>query len=533
MPIESLPITPTPESPHHAELKNLFTLLEYKDKLSYWDTHQLNTMVTSVMEQEDLEEETPRTASAYKKERDRILNEWKKKIQGAESKVTHALSTFPHYSEIQALWKERTGEPLKTVEEATTHASELFSAWKGIFQKKCALIECHKDATGTRAKNVAWDMTGIAPPATAKQQKAWKEFISELEVLPGPHHTALSVYKGDPNAATAYALIHCGALFDNSLGRGLEIDHTKEDAQQLDTFINSVEEHTKSIVDGYPKPKTTKPKTTQRTSSATTRTERTPERTSPRTNEINDPEYQEMRELFGENMLGIEEVERAFTLQSGESLVRFTEAQKQHALTLLHEKLHTPQLQRFLESIRNGEHTDKFYLVLRVNNASDTQPITLQTLKEQIALDLQSEGQGELLYSQDWYDNKSFYNNPDHHLVSKGGMEWVFVTKDLVAETQGKTHTQQTTILQSVASNYRIPGVPRRRTPYEVVYDHLLLRRNGDRRLFNGQYLYDWTDTGSSDDDFVYAGSGGADGLSVDEKPPSYSRRYGGSSLSC
>lgn len=530
MPIESLPITPTPESSHHAELKNLFTLLEYKDKLSYWDTHQLNTMVTSVMEQEDLEGETPRTASAYKKERDRILNEWKKKIQGAESKVTHALSTLPHYSEIQALWKERTGELLKTVEEATTHASELFSAWKGIFQKKCALIECHKDATGTRAKNVAWDMTGIAPPATAKQQKAWKDFISSLEVLPGPHHIALSAYKADPNAATAYALIHSGALFDNSFERGIEIDHSKEDAQQLDTFINSVEEHTKSIVDGYPKSKTAKPKTTQRTSSATTRTERT----SPRTIEINDPEYQEMRELFGENMLGIEEVEHAFTLQSGESFVRFTESQKQRALELLHQKLHTPQLQGFLETIKNGEHTDEFYLVLRISTFSDNQPpITLQTLKEQINRDLQSQNQGRLLYDQDWYDTKPFYTNPDQNLESKGGMEWVFVTKDLVPGTQGKKHTEQTVILQIAASNYGIPGTPRRRTPYEVVYDHLLLRRNGDRRLFGGQYLYDWTDTGCSDGCFVYAGSGDADGLSVHEGHPSDSRSDLGSSLSC
>ena len=37
---------------------------------------------------------------------------------------------------------------------------------------------------------------------------------------------------------------------------------------------------------------------------------------------------------------------------------------------------------------------------------------------------------------------------------------------------------------------------------------------------------------GSSDDNFVYAGNGDADGLNVNEKPPSNSNRNGGSSLS-
>lgn len=228
--------------------------------------------------------------------------------------------------------------------------------------------------------------------------------------------------------------------------------------------------------------------------------------------------YESLRTLFGTGFCGIEEVMSAFTLHDGTTLAPYPDAFRVAILKALWDKCQEPDVVTFLSRIKEGKvSVGDWLLILRIpflKRADKDIPLTMKVLQEHIAPDMQSHGQGKLLYSAAdsscWYTkNEAFYDTdpiPSCH--------WQFVTKACVEGTKGKEHAAQATVLNKYAKKVGlIPNLTRRRKPMEISYDHAIMLREHDTRLLVGEY--DWTDTRTSNGNFVHVGDGDARGLFV------------------
>lgn len=225
----------------------------------------------------------------------------------------------------------------------------------------------------------------------------------------------------------------------------------------------------------------------------------------------------ELKQLFGENFLGIHEIETAFTDQEGNKLVSFTKDQQEEASRLLHEKFNEPDMAQFITRLhekKDGLDPKDFMLVLRVNRFADDTPITMQTLHTTMEPIMKEQGQGKLLFDTGEYQDKSFFTEPDPDLETKGGMEWVFVTKKVISETLDKTNAEQTPILTQEEQRLALTTHLRSKA-WEVVYDFAVMLRTNNIRLFTYPPRYDRTSDVFSDGRPVCVGLGSADGLGV------------------
>lgn len=226
--------------------------------------------------------------------------------------------------------------------------------------------------------------------------------------------------------------------------------------------------------------------------------------------------YTELKKLFGTGFCGFEEVTQAFKLQDERMLVSFDDCRT--ALTeRLWEKCQEPDVAVFLGNIKAGIiDASDWILILRERYLSFFEagrgtlclPISMKELQDHIAPDMVTRNQGKLLWGVDWYPEELFYTG------SGISLHWKFVTKRCVEGTKGKKHGEQTPILNAYAQQVGFdPGLTRRRIPCEVVYDHAVTLRAHTIRLLEGEY--DWTDTRTSNGNFVDVGRGDASGLRV------------------
>jgi|GEM_PF-7048259 len=234
----------------------------------------------------------------------------------------------------------------------------------------------------------------------------------------------------------------------------------------------------------------------------------------------------EIRELFGQNFFGPEQVEKAFTIRDQNNnevkLVDFSPEQRRQVKQMLVEKLNEPDIQAFLQKpenqtdIKNG----KYLLILRAPQVG-----SIKKMFELLQPDMEAKGQGKLLFKVDWYATDSLFTS------TTCPFEWKFVTKEVVPLTLGLQHQPMTEALAAEARRVGFnPGKIKRRAPVETVFDFLtVLRTTNGRILLN---RFDWSDIRSSDGDFVYVGCGGSGGLSVDWRTPGNSSGDLGASLS-
>jgi len=273
----------------------------------------------------------------------------------------------------------------------------------------------------------------------------------------------------------------------------------------------------------------------------------TPE--SPETQEI----YEQAEKLFGENFLGIEQVETAFTIQDEDGkdlkLIDLTPEEQEKAKELLKQKLEEPDIQVFLRKLENKElNPGDYMLVFRMptiklpdhrDGSRRKVPVTMQDLRFRLSEDMERKGQGKLLDDITWCETESFYRiqQPGNtattakevrESLGEGAMHWQIVTKEVLPDSTDKNYAAQAEVLSqaAVAIGLNETKVVRRK-PVEIVYDFLtVLRRDpkNQERILLGEF--DWGGVRSSSGRHVIVGRGDSDGLVMDGWHPD--RRGGG-----
>jgi len=229
--------------------------------------------------------------------------------------------------------------------------------------------------------------------------------------------------------------------------------------------------------------------------------------------------YQEAKEVFRENFYGIDETEKAFTLQNGEKLINLTPEQKHAAIQELESFLKDPDVKQFIERLKNYSeheiHPARWQLRLQVEQFTDGTDFTMENFNEKVSKDMERQGQYKLLNSADkdecWYrdQNQPFYKK--HKL----NLSWVISTNEVVPDTLNKKQDQQTKVLKSLAQQMGLnfDEQASRSHPTETLLRSFLAIRNGKRILEN---KWDRSFTKDSDGSFVHVGYCAADGADVD-----------------
>jgi len=205
-------------------------------------------------------------------------------------------------------------------------------------------------------------------------------------------------------------------------------------------------------------------------------------------------DFSEVREVFGQDFLGVEEIER-FT---GHSL---TPEEKRIAEEKWQKKIEEQGLTK--ESLEQLKQ-EGFMVVLRVGTLAGKEkkdkemPVTIKNLRQKFPL----------FYNQDWYDNEQFAD------VALSGIDWGIVKKELLEESKSKNWDEQEEILKTWAKTHGVQEkFVRRRTPAEVAYDILAYFQVHNERILEKDW--DWTSVQSSVGEFVFVGVFDSDGLGV------------------
>ncbi len=196
-------------------------------------------------------------------------------------------------------------------------------------------------------------------------------------------------------------------------------------------------------------------------------------------------DFNEVRELFENDFIGIEEVER-FT---GRPL---TPEEKRTVEEKWQKKIEEQGLTKEgLEQLKQ----EGFMVVLRVGALAGKEkkdkemPVTIKNLGKKFPL----------FYNQDWYNNEQFANE------TLNGIDWGIVKKELLDETRSKNWDEQQEILKQWAEAHNVDEkFVRRRTPIKVVYDVLAYFQARNQRILEKDS--DWTSVQSSDGLFVSVG---------------------------
>ena len=205
-------------------------------------------------------------------------------------------------------------------------------------------------------------------------------------------------------------------------------------------------------------------------------------------------DFSEVRELFENDFIGIEEVEW-FT---GHPL---TPEEKQVVEEKWQKKIEEQGLTK--ESLERLKQ-EGFMVVLRIGTLAGKEkkdkemPVTIKNLREKFPL----------FYNQDWYNNEKFADE------TLSGIDWGIVKKELLDETRSKNWDEQQEILKAWAETHGVDEkFVRRRTPTEVAYDILSYFQARNERILEKDW--DWTSVQSSDGKSVYVGYFDSDGLNV------------------
>jgi len=263
--------------------------------------------------------------------------------------------------------------------------------------------------------------------------------------------------------------------------------------------------------------------------------------------------YEFAERLFGENFLGIKQVERAFTVEDKEGLykklVYMTDAEQERARDLLHEKLKESDMQVFLEKIKSGElDPGNYMLILRLAEfrhcdhlGVKTVPVTMIAMEKALALDMDRKDQGKLfrgttvnsetdaVSNEAWYRDYTFYTRqqpgnkeswPGSETDGAGEMHWQLVSQLAVSGSLGQAdRARQHALLEAgmqlgLDINQVVP-----RTPVEITWDYVVALRNNPKQT---RFLFHARDSSKvvlPSEHIVNVGAGGQRGLKVGNAP--------------
>lgn len=204
-------------------------------------------------------------------------------------------------------------------------------------------------------------------------------------------------------------------------------------------------------------------------------------------------DFEELREIFGEDFLGIEEAERF----AGRS---FTQQERQEIFDLWEEKVRE-------QGLTHGElerlKSEGFMVVVRASTlelGGEEVPVTIENLRKR--------NPNLFREWQDWYNNEDF--------ATKGTVQdrIAIVKKELLDESRSKNWDEQEEVLKQWAEEHHLdPAMVKRRTPVEIAHDVLGYFNARNQRILAQDW--DWTAVPSSDDYLVSVGDFDRGGLRV------------------
>jgi len=199
------------------------------------------------------------------------------------------------------------------------------------------------------------------------------------------------------------------------------------------------------------------------------------------------------------------------------------------------------------------------FLILRVNQTADGQPLTMENMNQMLANEFKTANKGKILYKTDdsgQIEDDALYRNEDFFLKETPKLSWALVTKEVIPDSLNKNYLEQTTeivnyLQKEVFADQEMPkeydkaitdfenvkdeiaelisqgnwqkaaelleGLAitksTRQTPVEALYDILVYFQNtGDRLL---KETYTWTRRCDSGGEFVDVGDAGDEGVDV------------------
>lgn len=212
-------------------------------------------------------------------------------------------------------------------------------------------------------------------------------------------------------------------------------------------------------------------------------------------------ELKEVREVFKENFLGIEEAEKftGYKLNEKEqklALQKWQEKVREQKLTK--ESLEQLEEEGFMVVFRPS----KLMLEGKKKGEKVEVPITIENLRKKY---------GKLFYEQEWYDDEDFAKK------EKVEFSWSVVKKEILEESRNKDWDEQEKVLKDWAKEHKVDSkFVKRRTPPEVAYDVLVYHDARKERILEEDF--DWTSVQSSGGLFVYVGVFQPAGLLVHDR---------------
>ena len=274
-------------------------------------------------------------------------------------------------------------------------------------------------------------------------------------------------------------------------------------------------------------------------------------------------EYQRLRHEKVINIVNVN-IEKAEQILGKENVFGPTAVEKTFGIRL--ETAEIPKIPFSNEELERAEKLHQF-LILRVNKAPDSSPLTMQKMNELLQGDFKKEGKGKILINTSSYQNEDFYTKTVPKLA------WALATKDVIPDSMSKNYLAQTDqivsyLKEEVFEGKDIPPIyaaaikkylenkPEierlaspltsgfshkqaaeilasldinqltRQSPVEAMYDVLMVMQNSpdpDKRTRLLKYRDTWTNGLTLDGGLVRFGNFGAWGASVCASPPGFS----------
>ena len=268
-------------------------------------------------------------------------------------------------------------------------------------------------------------------------------------------------------------------------------------------------------------------------------------------------EFQEAKELLGEDLIGPEEVEKTWGVRPED----------------------VPEIPFSREELERAKEMGQM-LVLRVEKTEDGKPMSMEAMIDIIQKRWDKEGKGKLLYTDNEYKNWKERTGADFgQKAPRAG--WTLVSRELLPQSTSKNYAQQTELMvaylkdtvfkdmeipeeyeeafqeweqvkqtdKNIQELLRNPDNPKydwqqaakelaelkitqltRQSIQETIYDlALYYDKNGKRLLPN---VYTWSNSRSTDGNLVNLGSFGAKGVDGNRWAPDYRHGHLGVLLS-
>ncbi len=470
------------------------------------------------------------------------------KVQEAADELAKKINQLLSYSSITPHLKESMPDlQVETPEDIETILEQLvkpvISALRDEFYRQSHITPKAAKSAHEELEEAAWQASGQGAALTEEQATTkterrfnFERLVKSLKYLPGVHNnpeaeavnTAYASllqgkgYNGKDIATLLAALqFYVATETDKEMaervGR-LEYNYTTEDLTNLKRQIKEAGTINVDSLASLPKEAKGVKKAPAEKKPLVERPERKGGLIS----------LKEARAIMGTDLIGIEEIKQSLGVElKNVPAIPFTKQELTKA------------------------KADGFRLVLRVDKDAQGQPLTAKRLNEIYTPKFDASAKGKVLYDTNWYQNEAFFTAQPPRLG------WTLQQKEFLPNSAGKNYLEQTQLILDYLRNQKftdpakekkrqeaiaeadrlLPGIEAldiiqnwqevaqrladlkintyRRSPAEVIYDHAVSLDVANTRLFEGQALYEWTQSRSSNGYLVRVGDGDARGLNV------------------